>query len=389
MTAVETGGTWSPATSLQDLPANATLGEYEVAQLDSAWCSSIGNCVVAGTYNPMDGEPVAYTASEVDGVWQTAKEVPMPAGAFSVGFVLGFSCASTSSCILLDSFESNSTRTWGVYTSTLADGSWSTPQVYIPAILKINTWLGGTCYAIELCIAGGFGKDNLTSGGAPVVAVFDTGTWKGATFLPLPRLSPVEAGGEIFDISCPSATECVAVGDLNPEFSSSAGRIPAVYTWSHGTWSSANVLHVVLAPSTKPWDSILTSVACPSTSNCTALGLAILRDTDSSPWDPYAVAIAPVETIGSPGAPTEVTGNSSGSKLTVTWEPPLSDGGSSIASFRIKVIGPGTHAAGCTTVSRSCSFSGVVKDKTYSIEASDLSRAGKRSAESSARLLVH
>jgi outer membrane protein OmpA-like peptidoglycan-associated protein len=71
-----------------------------------------------------------------------------------------------------------------------------------------------------------------------------------------------------------------------------------------------------------------------------------------------------------PGLPLDVTAVGGPGSVSVTWQPPLSDGGSAITTYTASAYsaaGGGTAVASCATSTLSCSISGLSTDVTYYI----------------------
>src|SRR6266481_1699280 len=68
-----TGGTWQAA---QKVPGTGTLNKGGNAEVNSVSCRSAGNCTAGRSYKDGSGRYQAFVASEVNGIWHTAIEVP-------------------------------------------------------------------------------------------------------------------------------------------------------------------------------------------------------------------------------------------------------------------------------------------------------------------------
>jgi hypothetical protein len=93
----ETNGSWRGAF---EVPGSGTLNFGGFANADSVSCASVGNCAVGGSYTDGGGRAQAFVASERNGIWGKAIEVPgsgsLPAG--QLGNVTLVSCASAGNC---------------------------------------------------------------------------------------------------------------------------------------------------------------------------------------------------------------------------------------------------------------------------------------------------
>ena len=101
------GGTWGTA---REVPGTAALNHF-YAQVNSLSCASAGNCSAGGSYTDSSLYSQAFVASEVNGTWHTAREVPGTAALNQGGqaAVNSVSCASAGNCASSPSASSRST----------------------------------------------------------------------------------------------------------------------------------------------------------------------------------------------------------------------------------------------------------------------------------------
>jgi len=95
--ASQANGAWRTAI---EVPGTGALNTGGAAWMYSVWCGSAGNCSAGGTYTDGAGHMRAFVASQANGTWHTAIEVPGTA-ALSQGvnaFVNALSCASVGTC---------------------------------------------------------------------------------------------------------------------------------------------------------------------------------------------------------------------------------------------------------------------------------------------------
>src|ERR1022692_666247 len=95
--ASQRNGRWGTAITV---PGTAALNAGGDAQVRSVSCASAGNCVAGGDYTDGAGHSQAFVASERNGRWGTAIEVPGTAALNKGGFasVFSVSCASAGNC---------------------------------------------------------------------------------------------------------------------------------------------------------------------------------------------------------------------------------------------------------------------------------------------------
>ncbi|HEX2321301.1 MAG TPA: hypothetical protein VHJ18_20185 [Streptosporangiaceae bacterium] len=93
----EVNGVWGTAI---ELPGTAALNLGKTAYAISVSCASAGNCTAGGTYTDSAEHMQAFVASEVNGTWRTATQLP-GTGALNPGghaFVESVSCTSAGKC---------------------------------------------------------------------------------------------------------------------------------------------------------------------------------------------------------------------------------------------------------------------------------------------------
>src|SRR5258708_15654722 len=95
--ASERNGAWHAAI---EVPGTGALNKGRVAGVSSVSCASAGNCTAGGFYADGSGHHQAFVASERDGAWHAAIEVP-GTGALNKGREAGVasvSCAWAGNC---------------------------------------------------------------------------------------------------------------------------------------------------------------------------------------------------------------------------------------------------------------------------------------------------
>jgi len=159
--ASEVHGRWRAAI---EVPGTATLNKGGgPAAVNSVSCASAGNCAAGGRYAGSDGVQ-AFVASEVNGRWRAAVEVPgsgkLNAGGHAGGNaeVNSVSCASAGNCAAGGSYWDGSGATQAFVASEV-NGRWRA-AIEVPGTGKLNA--GGTaqvesvsCAPAGSCAAGG------------------------------------------------------------------------------------------------------------------------------------------------------------------------------------------------------------------------------------------
>jgi hypothetical protein len=101
MTVTETHGVWARALTMA-MPASAAPNPHTFFYgYGGLSCASTGNCSAGGQYLVGTSSYEGFFINEVDGTWQTATEMAMPAGAEMAGRnggVVAVSCRSAGNC---------------------------------------------------------------------------------------------------------------------------------------------------------------------------------------------------------------------------------------------------------------------------------------------------
>ncbi len=97
----EVAGTWGTASEVAGLlNLGGDAGDNTVAWVNTASCSSDGNCATGGYYKDSSGNIQAFVVDEVAGVWEPASEVVGTLNVGGDGEVSSISCTSDGSCAL-------------------------------------------------------------------------------------------------------------------------------------------------------------------------------------------------------------------------------------------------------------------------------------------------
>jgi hypothetical protein len=252
--------------------------------LHSVSCSRPTSCIAVG-----GGQGDGVLAERWDGSSWQLLSIPLPPP--PQGQLSGVSCASSTSCVAVSGEDFTEQYDGSAWTFTqLTDGSrleavtcvaannctavgdagvgagaerwngskWSmlgnaNPYGIVPSSLS-----GVGCGAPTSCVAVGNGSGALAE------------RWNGSRWSLTPVPAPAGAGGTgLAAAACASTTRCVAVGDYSGEQNNTTIRRPLAELWNGSKWSVQNAA----APSgANLRGSGLSSVACPTTSACVAVG---------------------------------------------------------------------------------------------------------------------
>jgi hypothetical protein len=207
-------GGWGKATQV---PGTAALNQGGRAAAYSLSCPSAGNCAAGGSYTDSAGHTQVFVASQAGGTWHKAIEVPGLAtlSTGSAGFHSGsLSCASAGNCAVGGSYTDSAGHTQA-FIATQVNGTWH-PAIEVPGTAALNT--GGnagfgsvSCPTAGNCSAGGTYTDS--AGHTQVFVVSQVhGTWR--TAKEVPGTAALNAGGnaKINTISCAPTGTCTAGG---------------------------------------------------------------------------------------------------------------------------------------------------------------------------------
>jgi hypothetical protein len=288
--ASEKNGTWGTAQQIPGLAGLAAAGS-DGGVLS---CPSAGNCTIAGSYGDASGNQQAFAADEKDGTWGTAIEIPGLASLNSGGEagIASLSCASPGNCAAAGLYLDGAGHLQAFVVSEVG-GTWG-PAAEVPGTSALNA--GGqaqaesvSCASPGNCAAGGYYTDGSAARQAFVVDETD-GTW--GTAQPVPGTAVLNAGrtARLNSVSCASPGNCAAGGYYTD---GSAVQQAFVVDETDGTWGTAAGV---------PGMNSVAAVSCASAGNCTAAGGVLITSSDHA----YVVH----ETDGTWGTAAEVPGMS-------------------------------------------------------------------------------
>ncbi len=208
-----------------NVPGLSSINVGNNAQVNSVSCSSAENCSVGGYYsaeqsNPFGIDLQAFVASEINGKWQDATQVPGVA-TLNVGeyaSVTSMSCFSPGNCSaggFFTPFDADGTQDRQPFLVNEVDGIWQ-------AATEIRGLIGGpvgrtlveltvSCAAANACAAGGTYEESHHQLGFLVDEV--DGTWQNETEVPGLASLGEDEGSSVQTVSCVSSGDCAAGGD--------------------------------------------------------------------------------------------------------------------------------------------------------------------------------
>ncbi len=199
-----------------------------------------------------------YAAPAADAaITWTVQPTPTPAQGVD-GLLLAVSCVSSSDCTAVGGYTSNAGPV------TLAehwDGtSWAVQATPNPTGASFSTLEGVSCPSASDCTAVGEYDSNHGSS-LPLAEHWDGSTWT-IQAMPVPSGA---FGVQVKAVSCPTASDCTAVGHYAKQGSPD---LTLAEHWNGSTWA------VQAMPIASPVASsvFLTGVSCPAPGQCTAAG---------------------------------------------------------------------------------------------------------------------
>ena len=232
--------------------------------LSGVSCTSASACTAVGAANLL--VPNSTTLAERwNGTRWSIQATPDPAGAAGAD-LFGVSCASGSSCMAAGTAFNSAGSPVGVFSERWDGARWHLQTAPMPTGSPGSLFTGVSCTSPSSCTAVGFSTD---SSGNPAATLAER--WNGTrwSIQPTPNPSP---GGLLAAVSCTSASDCTAAGNLNG--TAHAGSTTLVEHWNGTTWA--------IQPTPKlsaGQGSFFNAVACQANA-CTAVGLYL---TNSGP----------------------------------------------------------------------------------------------------------
>jgi hypothetical protein len=210
----EQNGVWGRAIQLPGLGA---LNQGGAAGVRSVSCYSAGNCAAAGGYADSRGRRQGFVASEQNGVWGHAIEVPglgsLNKGRRGAG-TSSVSCESALNCAAVGGYVDSHGHAQGFVVNERR-GVWGR-AIRVPGLGTLNTggdarvvWV--SCALAGNCAAVGSYADGHGHAQGFVVSERQ-GRWQRA--IKVPGLGALNTGGDggVRAVSCASPWSCAAVG---------------------------------------------------------------------------------------------------------------------------------------------------------------------------------
>jgi len=255
------------------VPGLAALNANGDAYVSLVSCGSAGNCAAGGYYRDQNRNYQGFVASERDGVWGQAIEVPGLGALNKDGYaeVNSVSCGSAGNCAAGgDSAAAGVNGYVRGFVVSEKNGVWG-QAINVPGLGALNTGGGDafvasvSCPSAGSCAAGG-------DYGSPYPWGFlvseKNGVWGRA--IDVPGLGALVTGryADVFSVSCGSPGNCAAGGNYEEMPGGSQGY---VVREKNGVWGRA-IEVLGLGALNKGGSAFVDSVSCAPAGTCAAGG---------------------------------------------------------------------------------------------------------------------
>jgi len=246
----------------------------EIEWLEDVSCKS-SECVSVGA-NVGSGAKHGITYRLVGGEWKF-ESLPVPSGGYG-DHAFGVSCSSGNACTAVGAYTASSEFVVPLV-ARWNGSSWTSQPVPSPYSGAPYTQLTDvSCRTASECMAVGY-YYNTEGKYVNYAARWSGGAWTNV-------LPPNPAGAQqslLEGVSCPSAGMCVAVGW---QISAEGAAKPVIVAWNGFSWSSQTAARS---------SGTISAVSCPSTTYCAAAGSSglSLEAWNGSSWSSQTVAAPP------------------------------------------------------------------------------------------------
>ena len=231
--------------------------ETSLDLLSNVSCVSEDFCVVVGSTPDDNEEPIVET-------WNGTTMTVVPSPTVAVGqssFLVGVSCTSTTFCVAVGFTDFSSQAALIEMWNGVA---WSITSAPHSGTGNTDSLDNVSCTSDVACTAVG-----STSTGSNVVPVAES--WNGQTWSVEPTPAP-GPNAQLFDVSCPSSSTCMAVGEILAVAEPDQGPNQIfAESWNGSSWVASTI-------SDASTNDGLVGVSCADSTDCVAVGY----DTSSS-----------------------------------------------------------------------------------------------------------
>jgi hypothetical protein len=233
-----------------------TVPNADNTNLNSVWCVSATSCIAVGDQLTGVSDETSSLAEVWNGSTWTTETTPNPSGG-TRDFLLSVDCTSATRCMSVGSYYTSKGHEY-LYSETLNGSTWTMHSTPHPAGSNSNQFSGVSCPSITDCVAVG---DYLTPSYTGLAEYWNGSKWT----IEATPLSSGESGAYFGGVSCMSATSCFAAGDDTD--ANLGNRIHTLSEfWNGSTWAE-----VTTPAYTKEHATLLSGVSCVP-GYCTSVG---------------------------------------------------------------------------------------------------------------------
>lgn len=182
--------------------------------------------------------------------------------------LLAVSCPASGVCFAVGESTDPTTHSQTVLAERWSGGQWAIQPTPTPAGTEFGQFSAISCPSATDCTAIGF-----AGGQNPAATLVEH--WDGTSWVMAPGPDPADSAG-IIGLSCTSESNCMAVGLTTP--SSNPHGLPFAMHWDGTNWT---VTHVPLPAGATSGD-LDGGVSCPTATNCVAVGSSVTPNQASN-----------------------------------------------------------------------------------------------------------
>jgi hypothetical protein len=302
-------------------PGYGCSGPCHIGSLASVSCASATSCTAVGTgLGNLSGGVGGETLAEGwDGTSWAIEPTPSPNGS-THSALDGVSCPAQGACMAVGQYYEGGT----VPLAELWNGSsWTSRGPPSPAEATETDLHYVQCASANACMAVGYYYSTTSAQYLPLAELWNGSGWTIATV----PLASGAGGGELFGVSCLSASACTAVGEYSK--TPNGHRLTLAESWNGSSWSIQSTPNP-----TGTEGNTLDAVWCQSASSCAAVGTSYSSSatlTLAESWDGTSWTIQPTPnptgssysslanvSCAPTGVPCEAVG-ASGGTLAESW----------------------------------------------------------------------
>jgi len=227
-------------------------------------------CVAVGA--TAAGQAGWTTAAEGGGAWDWSPFRTLPPVSVTPDFLQAVSCPTPTRCVAVGyAQDGTGPNSWYSGFAITTSGNlvgrswrWSVPVELPPGSTGVDRLMGVSCPTATQCVAVGL---NVAEHGIVAAARWTGNRWTWSS----PSIAPPDPTGldELLSVSCPSASTCVAVGDDGARNGDTPYGVTTIGTRVGAAWTWSTESTVA------PVGTSLKSVSCPTATHCVAVGVNV------------------------------------------------------------------------------------------------------------------